>query len=152
MAGKSKIRLKKLTITQQAVGLRSLYPLSTCKVNRNDLSWIGTLQPTPLSDTYTIKLNYKLEKRPHIYVIAPQLIRPNNKKLPHVYQQKKQEICLYCPFGKPDWNPSMCIGRTIIPWASEWLFYYELWLATGEWLGGGIHISDKDEQNNQEAA
>jgi len=20
-----------------------------------------------------------------------------------------------------------------------WLFYYEIWLATGEWCGGGVH-------------
>ncbi|MDY0295864.1 MAG: hypothetical protein RB296_00975 [Acidobacteriota bacterium] len=33
----------------------------------------------------------------------------------------------------------MIIAKTIVPWASEWLIFYELWLATGEWLGGGIH-------------
>lgn len=31
------------------------------------------------------------------------------------------------------------IANTIIPWTIEWLYYYELWLATGEWLGGGDH-------------
>jgi len=31
----------------------------------------------------------------------------------------------------------MAIADTIIAWASEWLFFYELWLATGEWHGGG---------------
>jgi hypothetical protein len=30
------------------------------------------------------------------------------------------------------------IADTLVPWASEWLFDYELWLATGEWYGGGI--------------
>lgn len=29
------------------------------------------------------------------------------------------------------------ISDTIIPWVADWLLYYELWLATGEWLGGG---------------
>ena len=34
----------------------------------------------------------------------------------------------------------MPIADTIIPWTSEWLFFYELWLATGgEWLGEGEH-------------
>ena len=33
----------------------------------------------------------------------------------------------------------MQLATTIVPWCSEWLFYYELWLATGEWLGGGVH-------------
>lgn len=31
----------------------------------------------------------------------------------------------------------MLIANTIVPWTSEWLFYYEIWLATGQWHGGG---------------
>jgi len=31
----------------------------------------------------------------------------------------------------------MSIASTILPWASEWLFHYEIWRATGEWTGGG---------------
>lgn len=33
----------------------------------------------------------------------------------------------------------MLIADTYIPWAIEWLYYYEIWLVTGEWCGGGIH-------------
>jgi hypothetical protein len=33
----------------------------------------------------------------------------------------------------------MLLADTILPWTSEWLFYYELWSVNGyEWLGGGI--------------
>ena len=63
-----------------------------------------------------------------------------DKELPHVYSQKEQRLCLYYPRGRCAWNSSMGIAKTIMPWTSEWLFFYELWLATGEWLGGGIHI------------
>lgn len=35
----------------------------------------------------------------------------------------------------------MLISETIVPWASEWLFYFELWLVTKEWMGGGEHPS-----------
>lgn len=32
------------------------------------------------------------------------------------------------------------IADTLVPWASEWLLFYELWLATdGQWLGEGEH-------------
>lgn len=31
----------------------------------------------------------------------------------------------------------MLIANTIVPWAVEWLFFYEVWLVTGEWGGGG---------------
>jgi hypothetical protein len=26
-----------------------------------------------------------------------------------------------------------------LPWAAIWLFYFEEWLASGEWKGGGEH-------------
>jgi hypothetical protein len=32
----------------------------------------------------------------------------------------------------------MMIATTIIPWLALWLYYYEVWLATGHWEGGGI--------------
>jgi len=31
--------------------------------------------------------------------------------------------------------------ETIVPWACLWLYYYEVWHTTGEWLGGGLHPS-----------
>jgi hypothetical protein len=31
----------------------------------------------------------------------------------------------------------MRISEYIVPWISLWLFFYETWLITGEWLGGG---------------
>ena len=33
----------------------------------------------------------------------------------------------------------MWIADTILPWTSLWLYFYELWHATGQWLGGGEH-------------
>jgi hypothetical protein len=36
----------------------------------------------------------------------------------------------------------MKIATTIIPWLSLWLYYYEVWHATGEWMGGGIEHGD----------
>jgi hypothetical protein len=46
----------------------------------------------------------------------------------------------------------MLYTETIVPWISEWLMYYELWLSTGEWLGGGIHPQKKNEQDEKETA
>jgi hypothetical protein len=33
----------------------------------------------------------------------------------------------------------MKISDTIVPWAVLWLYYFEDWLATDEWKGGGKH-------------
>lgn len=38
-----------------------------------------------------------------------------------------------------EFNVYKLLADTIIPWTVEWLYFYELWLATGEWLGGGEH-------------
>jgi hypothetical protein len=42
----------------------------------------------------------------------------------------------------------MSIAATIVPWLSLWLYYYEVWLATGAWEGGGISHEPKLEQDD----
>jgi hypothetical protein len=34
-------------------------------------------------------------------------------------------------------NDSMQIATTIVHWAIMWIVYYESWVITGEWKGGG---------------
>lgn len=36
----------------------------------------------------------------------------------------------------------MKLSDTYIAWTAEWLGYFEDWLATGEWAGGGRHPGD----------
>ncbi len=150
MGNKSSIKIKKLTLAQQAIGLAALYPDSKCSVHRNDLLWRGVLVPTPLSNSYEVEISYSLGSSPKVYALSPQLFVPAGMVLPHVYDHKEQRLCLYYPLGKPDWNSSMFLARTIVPWASEWFFYYELWLATGEWLGGGVHPSTPKKDSQKE--
>ena len=33
----------------------------------------------------------------------------------------------------------MRLVDTIVPWSILWLFYFEDWLETDEWKGGGMH-------------
>ena len=44
------------------------------------------------------------------------------------------DLCLYLP---GQWKESMLLADTILPWTSQWLLYYELWLITGHWMGTG---------------
>jgi hypothetical protein len=37
------------------------------------------------------------------------------------------------------WRASRALAITVIPWASIWLYYFELWLITDEWAGAGMH-------------
>lgn len=42
-----------------------------------------------------------------------------------------------------EWTSEMPLAETIIPWASLWLFYFEDWLVTNGWKGGGEHPAIK---------
>ena len=60
----------------------------------------------------------------------------DGKLVPHVYRD--HSLCLFYPRYQ-EWDYKASWAETIIPWTSLWLYYYEIWLQTGEWLGGGIH-------------
>jgi hypothetical protein len=67
--------------------------------------------------------------------------------LPHVYFEapdyRLSPLCLFDPMAN-EWNPSMSIAKTTVPWAVRWLACYELWEATGWWHGGGRHMAQED--------
>jgi hypothetical protein len=72
-------------------------------------------------------------------VIAPDLqALAQGRPLPHVYEERPARICLYLP-DTDEWSPDKRIVGTIVPWAVLWLYYFEDWLTTGEWSGGGHH-------------
>jgi hypothetical protein len=62
----------------------------------------------------------------------------NGRKIPHLYSQTKQQLCLYKP-GKGEWSSEMMLGKIVLPWVELWLFYFEEWLVSGKWKGGGEH-------------
>lgn len=135
---------KKKTISVFAQGgmLRDFFPDSTLKIVRlgKELIWEGKLQPSELSVTYDIRIEYSIGKDPDVYVInpSPLLLAKDATKLPHIYNQEKQHLCLYHR-RMNEWNGCKMIAKTIIPWTSEWLYHYEIWVSTGTWHGGGIH-------------
>lgn len=134
----------KISMPMQKAYLDSKYPNSKCIVQRGELTWTGYVQPTPYSFKYRLKITWTENRSPKVYVIEPMLNKYNDQNIPHLYSQEEQRLCLFHP-SYYEWNNGMYIADSIIPWASEWFIYYELWLATGEWLGGGEHIEEKKE-------
>jgi hypothetical protein len=108
------------------------FPDSRVSTGPGHLTWIGKLTPTPLSDTYTVQIDYAGYRRPVISVLDPPLVAPEGKGLKHVFQGRHP-----CVHFDGDWDPSMSIAAMIIPWTSEWLLHYEIYRATGRWTGGG---------------
>ena len=123
----------------QAGKLKSVFPLARLSYDQKKLSWKSTVTPSPLSNSYEIKINYKLGSNPDVYVVNPKLgLFPGKTCLPHVYSTEKQWLCIY--YRKAgEWRSSMFIADTILHWTCEWLLHYECWIATGVWHGGGIH-------------
>lgn len=141
-----KIKVQKLNLLQQLAGVKRDFSSGECKIiDRKTLQWIGILKSSPIGDEYKVKLTYELGKNPNVYVLEPTSLKlaEDKKTLPHVYDNKKQRLCLYYPDWK-EWNSSKSIAQTVMLWAIEWLYHYELWLITGEWLGGGtVHGATK---------
>jgi hypothetical protein len=133
---------KRISVHAQGGMLRHLFPDSTLKVVGYDkgLIWKGKLQPTNLSITYDIMVEYNIGCNPNIYVLSPSPLplAKDATKLPHTYNHEKQHLCLYHRLMN-EWNERKMIAKTIIPWTSEWLLHYEIWVTTGTWYGGGIH-------------
>lgn len=131
-----------VTAVTQWGALRRQFPDGIGQVKRNRLRWDMQVQPTPLSDVYDIRLHYSLERVPKVFVRSPDLVQPADDPIPHRYGDGS--LCLYLP-GTGEWGRGMQLAETIIPWVSEWLYFYEIWLGTGEWCGGG-HGSPKPDE------
>lgn len=93
---------------------------------------MGELQPRITSPVYSVEIRYKYREFPKVRVVSPDL----TDNPPHCYGDGT--LCLYWP-KEWRWDPSHLIADTILPWAALWLFYYELWLDTGKWLGPSSH-------------
>ena len=134
---------KNKNLAEQLFKLKQKYTPLDYYINGQGLIWYQKVKPTKLSKEYTLTLKYNKNK-PEVYLINQGIMKEKNEQIPHCYirsyKNKDNEfvkICLYYPKYQ-EWTKDMFISDTIIPWAIEWLFYYEKWRLTGKWLGGGI--------------
>ncbi len=129
------------SLAEQRARLDRLLPgFATRLPNRNRLTTEGNITPTPLAATYRVRVDYEVGGWPQTRVLSPALVlRPPWARIPHMYGQER--LCLFVPRAG-EWSRHMLIATTVIPWAAEWLHYYELWHLTGEWLGGGAEPED----------
>lgn len=134
-----------LSLAQQLLFLRS-NPIAggTGSIKRRKLTWSTTIQPTALSRTYKARISLREGETPDVYIDDPQLREmAKGRLIPHVYT-KPLRLCLYLP-GTDEWAAHKRIDQTIIPWTYLWLLYFEEWLASDEWKGGGKHPCDEAE-------
>lgn len=125
-----------LSLIRQLLRFKQLLPDFAAYIRRHScLVAEGEITPTPLAETYRVRVEYAADKWPKVWVKTPALVpREPGGRIPHMYGQKR--LCLFYPRGN-EWSGDMYVADSFVPWAAEWLHYYELWHATGEWLGGG---------------
>lgn len=140
------IKSKRLSIAVQNVIINKKYRNIIITRNKKPIDIKIKLQPSIESKEYIIRIIYKkLTERPKILLNINQI--DNEKaRIPHIFKDIKIGSNVYkslCLYQKYEWNNTHSITE-IIPWISEWLYYYELWCITGEWLGGGHKFRKKD--------
>lgn len=129
---------RKISAYAQLCRLKHDFPESEGRMlSSRSFVWTYTVQPQTYSDFYNIEIRYNDSwSYPKVFVKTKLSLYPGAQELPHVFNHQKQQICLNYD---REWNKSLPISTYYVPWASEWLFYYESWVITGDWLGGGIH-------------
>jgi hypothetical protein len=113
-----------ISLAAQQGHLLRRYPASRVVRRRERLVWSGTLTPADYTATYELLIDHQIGKPPLVYVVRPRLRLVNGQGLPHVYPLNT--LCLF--LGHREWHESIPIADTLVPWASEWLLFYELWL------------------------
>jgi hypothetical protein len=133
-------RPRPLTAALQFANLRN-NPIcaGTGALRAGRLVWRYNASPTALSRAYQLRIDYRQDDVPQVFVEDPDLLSlAGGRRLPHVYMQKPTCLCLYTPSAR-EWSGWMRIDQTIVPWVALWLFYFEQWLDSDDWKGGGQH-------------
>jgi hypothetical protein len=137
-----------LNASQHVREVRAKFPELKLVLNyRWLIIWEGELRSFAAS--YRIRLFWhrwwredwaQRKRRLRILVLDPPLEDLNDRRIPHVYRYGEQILpCVYDPDNDDDWNPSLSIAETIIPYIIQWLCSYEIWKITGDWPAPGRH-------------
>ncbi len=141
------LRQHEPSFDQQIYRMGVLWPELTLYEARRQVEavWKGILQPSPLSEKYLVSLRYHPGWNLETRVLSPELkVREGFKDLPHV--NPDGSLCLHV---MGDWQSWMYVADYIVPWISAWLYFYEVWHATGCWLGGGTHPDKLEHRSEQ---
>jgi len=149
MAGPT--RRNRLSLPQQYLFLRrSKTIVGEGVLGPRRLEWRFRARPTPLSRSYQITLVLERDGTPDVRVVDPDLrLLAGGRDLPHIYHDPER-LCLYLP-GAGQWDASKRLDLTIIPWTHLWLIYFEEWLASDDWKGGGKHPGEEDADDGNRA-
>lgn len=139
----------KHTYTEYFASLK-LCPLSAKgdgELKKDYFYWEFDVKPTTFSRVYKVLLIWDFtQNAPAVYILNREVHEVSKTKtIPHLYSKEKVQLCLYYPSYK-EFSNSMSLCETIIPWTYLWLSYYEEWLYSDDWKGGGVHLESVNEK------
>lgn len=129
------------------------------------VTWEGTLEPVKrryhvrmsLRLPYAVENVTALHVQPRVQVFSPVLERHpefEDGPVPHVYVNDNDPslpfLCLFDPY-RGEWSLSDLIAETTIPWSARYLYFYEGWLVTRKWHGGGRHPTEQERCGDRRA-
>ena len=107
-----------------------------------ELHYEFLMAPSVFGRLYKCRLRIRPDSQtPDMLVLAPDLVLlSGGDRPPHIYPHRGPgtKLCLWWP-KRREWIPQLKLAETYLPWTAEWLWYFEDWLTTRVWAGGGEH-------------
>jgi hypothetical protein len=116
--------------------IQERFPFLTTRMVGNKLICRGRIQPTATSTTYRIEVCYEPWSAPEVRILEPDI-----KSESKLHFCKDGTLCLY-DWREQPWQKRWKLAETVIPWAAEWLLFYEIYLLTGKWVGASSAHGD----------
>ena len=135
-------RTRVIEIHEQLARFRLRWPEWQCTLTSNRRSKStrklvaeGPLQPYAGGTTYTTRVEYDGRLAPKVWIKTPELQPRDGEPIPHMYNQER--VCCFLP--QTDWWRDIVIADYVPGRVAQWLYFYEIWRASGTWYGGGVH-------------
>jgi hypothetical protein len=149
------------TIDEQIEAMTKQWPgFSVTDRGTSYVEWNGILAPDKREHLVRIRHRIPLvienvtlhDVQPRVQILRPLLEHhPEYEEgpLPHAYRNTVEPslpyLCLFSP-EMQEWTLSDLVAHTTVFWAAEWLYFYEGWLVTKKWKGGGRHVTPPEEK------
>jgi hypothetical protein len=115
----------------QIGAMRKYFPDFKYRRKGNNVVFTGDLFVTPEIPIYTVSIECGIDISPIVKVKNPVL----HPKAPHIFKGKC--LCLYHK-NNFRWDDKKLITNEIIHWTISWIYFYEYWLQSGEWVAPEI--------------
>ena len=131
---------KKANPLVQIGAMKSKFSQFQHKQKDGNIIFTGNLFIKSELPIYNVSIEYRGNLRPVVKVNSPALVEDS----PHLHSDNS--LCLYHP-NNFKWSSDKLIAKEIMQWTIAWIYFYEYWLQTGEWIGPeASHNTEKKDE------